>query len=74
MSDYNSENSNKEDKMIVVYDEKGNEKLISVKVWREQILPVHLIDNFDNPDKLYNLIVMSLQDGFYLEILEATEV
>ena len=74
MNDNDSEENNREDKMIVVYDEDGNEKLISRRVWREQVLPDQLKINFDNPDNLYNLIVMSLQDGFYLEILEATEV
>ncbi|NVM18675.1 MAG: hypothetical protein HWN80_13240 [Candidatus Lokiarchaeota archaeon] len=74
MNDKDREEINKEDKMIVVYDEEGNEKLISAEVWREEVLPVHLKINFDNPDNLYNLIVISLQDGFYLEILEATEV
>ena len=74
MNDKDSEEINKEDKMIVVYDEEGNKKLISAEVWRIEVLPVHLKINFDNPDILYDLIVMSLQDGFYLEILEATEV
>jgi len=74
MNDNNSENPNEEDKMIVCYDEDGNERLISVKDWREQVLPDQLKANFDNPDNLYNLIVVSLQDGFYQEILEATEV
>jgi tetratricopeptide (TPR) repeat protein len=74
MNDNNNENSNEEDKMIVCYDEDGNERLISAKNWREQVLPDQLKINFDNPDNLYSLIIMSLQDGFYQDILEATEV
>ena len=74
MNDNNSENPNEEDKKIVCYDEDGNERLISVKDWREQVLPDQLKANFDKPDSLYNLIIITLQDGFYPDILEATEV
>lgn len=56
MNDNNSENLNEEDKMIICYDEDGNEILISIKDWREQVLPDQLKTNFDNPDNLYNLI------------------
>ena len=50
MNDNDSENPNEEDKIIVCYDEDGNERLISTKDWREQVLPDQLKANFDNPD------------------------
>jgi len=73
MNEDRKENDN-DLRKITVYDEDGNELLISVKDWRERVLPDQLKANFNNPDSLYTLIVMSLHDGFYPEILEATEV
>jgi tetratricopeptide (TPR) repeat protein len=58
---------------VRVYDEFGRELQIPVEDWRTNILPAALEKVQDDPDKLYNLILDSLQLRLASDMLAAAE-
>jgi hypothetical protein len=56
-----------------VFDEFGREPFITKEQWRTSVLPGTLKSNWDNPDRLYGVIVGSLNDGFFADVLGAGE-
>jgi tetratricopeptide (TPR) repeat protein len=63
----------KEPELISCFDLEGNPYQISKQEWQLRVLPQMILDEKNNPDKLYDVIVMALHDGFFDDILEATE-
>lgn len=59
--------------LIKVFDEYGRELFITKEQWRTSVLPGTLQSNWNNPDKLYGVIVGSLNDGFHAEVLAAAK-
>lgn len=57
--------------LIRVFDEFGRELLITKEQWRTNVLPGSLRSNWDKPDQLYSIIIGSLNDGFFADVLEA---
>lgn len=66
------ENYNDEEN-IKLYDENGNEMFVPKKDYKEKILPEQFKTNWNNPDELYSVIIMSLRDGFIKEILNPSK-
>jgi tetratricopeptide (TPR) repeat protein len=70
MTENNSINNSE---MIKAFDNQGREFYVTRQDWVKKILP----DNFkkvrNDPDKLYGLLVMCLQDGFIAEIIPQAE-
>ena len=59
--------------LIQVYDKYGRELHITKEKWRTDILPDALKSNWDKPEDLCNLIVQSIDDQFYQDVLPAAE-
>lgn len=57
--------------LIRVFDEFGRELFITKEHWRTKVLPGTIKKNWDNPDQLYSIIVGSLNDGYFADVLEA---
>lgn len=62
----------KDPNLIKVFDAYGRELFITRDEWRKNILPDNLRKSWDNPDSLYQGIVMALQDGFDADVIEAS--
>jgi len=58
---------------IRVYDAYGRERLINREVWRDQILPQNIRNNWHNAEVLYNLLAEALGDGYAGDIVKAAE-
>jgi tetratricopeptide (TPR) repeat protein len=63
------DNLSQRDDMIRMYDNDGNEFFISKSEYRNKILPDTFEKTKDNPDGLYDAIVLTLQDGFFEDCL-----
>lgn len=61
----NTENSEKTEIKIAVYDENGNQYAITQSYWIDNVLPKEFEKVWNKPDDLYSLIVMCLQDEIY---------
>lgn len=59
--------------MIRVYDAYGREMFITKDHWRTSVLPGAIKSNWNDPEKLYGVIVGSFNDGFFADILEAAK-
>lgn len=59
--------------MIKVFDQFGREMLITREEWKEKVLFANLDKVRDDPDGLYGLLVMALQDGFGADIVPYAE-
>lgn len=59
--------------MITVYDHLGRQLEITRDTWRTQVLPGQLDEARDDADELYTIIVSALDDGFFHEVLPASE-
>jgi tetratricopeptide (TPR) repeat protein len=59
--------------LIRVFDEFGRELFITKEHWRTTVLPGTLKKCWDNPDQLYSIIVGSLNDGYFTDVLGAAE-
>ncbi len=57
--------------LIRVYDQYGQELLITKKQWRTDILPGAIKSNRDKPTELYHVIVGALNDGFRSDVIAA---
>jgi tetratricopeptide (TPR) repeat protein len=58
---------------IKVFDAYGREMFMSKDDWRKRVLPGTIKANWDDPDKLYGIIVGSLEDGFFADVLAAAK-
>lgn len=58
------------DNMIRFYDTSGNEMYVTKEKYIETILPHNIQQSWHNSDKLYQLIVMSLTDEIYQEMIK----
>ncbi|UWZ81647.1 tetratricopeptide repeat protein [Occallatibacter riparius] len=59
--------------LIRVFDEFGRELFITKEHWRTSVLPGSLKSDWDYPDRLYDLIAGSLNDGLHADVLAAAE-
>ena len=59
--------------LIQVFDEFGREVFITKEQWRISVLPGSIKSNWNKPDQLYGLIVGTLKDGFFSDVLGAAE-
>jgi tetratricopeptide (TPR) repeat protein len=59
--------------LIRVFDEFGRELFITKEQWRTNVLPGSLQSNWNNPDQLYGIIIGSLNDGFFVDVLDAAK-
>ncbi len=59
--------------LIRLFDKSGGEIYISKEQWRTGSLPASLKAQWEDPEALYSLIVLALQDDFAAEVLEAAE-
>ena len=63
----------KDPNMIRVFDSYGRELFITRQQWRDNVLLGNLKDAWNEPDKLYQLIVSALNDGFHSDVIGASE-
>src|SRR5687768_9075418 len=63
----------KDANLIRVFDGYGRELFLPRETWRTQILPQNIQAAWNDPDKLYGIIVMALNDGFRTDVLTAAE-
>lgn len=56
--------------MIEFYDSTGKKMMVSKKDYLKKVLPSNIKQAWNNADELYNLIVMSLNDGFLKEMIK----
>ena len=70
-SQRSSEDLRKDPNFVQAFNEYGQEVFIEKKKWQSEILPGMIHDRWDKPDELYQLMVGTLQDGFYADIVEA---
>jgi Tetratricopeptide repeat. len=59
--------------MIRVYDAYGREMFIPKQEWRTKVLPGTIKTNWNNPDQLYGVIFVALNDGFFADVLDAAK-
>jgi tetratricopeptide (TPR) repeat protein len=59
--------------MIRVFDGYGREMFITKQQWREDVLPGILKKAWNQPDELYNVIVSTLNDGFWSDVIGAAK-
>jgi len=64
-----SSESDKSGAMIRVFDSFGRELHLTRQQWRDSILPGTLQKSWSNADQLASLIVQSIQDGFFKEMV-----
>ena len=55
------------------FGQAGQVILISKNEWRTRVLPANLQAAWEDREKLYTLLVMALQDGFAVDILDAAK-
>ena len=58
---------------VTVYDTFGRQGSVPREQWRQNILPSNLKQHWDDPEGLYSMIVMALNDEFYSDVLQASE-
>jgi len=68
-----SSNDVEQPEMITVYDKFGRTLLVPKQEWRQNVLPGQIEEAWNDPAALYQAIVMALNDGFYIEVLAASE-
>ena len=61
--------SNVLENAVIAYDKDGNEFAIAKNEYRKSVLPEKFAEVRDDPDKLYDVLVISLHDGFFEECL-----
>jgi tetratricopeptide (TPR) repeat protein len=58
---------------IQLYDSEGQEYFIERDEYRDRVLPDQLRNAQDDPDQLYQAVVLALRDGFFPEAIPAAE-
>jgi tetratricopeptide (TPR) repeat protein len=61
----------KDPNMIRVFDAYGREMFVTKEVWRTKVLPGTIESNWNNADQLAGIIIGSMNDGFFADVLEA---
>jgi tetratricopeptide (TPR) repeat protein len=59
--------------LIRVFDKFGRELFITKEQWRKNVLPGSIQSNWNNPDQLYGIIIGSLNDVFFADVLDAAK-
>jgi tetratricopeptide (TPR) repeat protein len=59
-------------RQIKAYDKYGREVLIAAEQWRQEVLPGRLQQVWDDPQALYQTILVAVQDGFQKDVLDAS--
>ena len=59
--------------MIKVFDAYGREMFITKEVWRTKVLPGTLKSNWNNAEQLAGIVIGSMNDGFFADVLAAAE-
>ncbi len=68
-----SDESSSKQNMVEVYDANGRKFLIPKATLVEKILPGQIKQNWNDPESLYGIILMAIEDGFAEEVIEAAE-
>lgn len=63
----------KDPNMIKVFDAYGREMLVTKEAWRTSVLPGTLKANWDNAEQLAGIVIGSMNDGFFADVLAAAE-
>lgn len=63
----------KDPNLIQVFDAYGREMFITKEAWRKDVLPGTIKLNWNNPDQLAGIVIGSLNDGFFADMLDAAE-
>jgi tetratricopeptide (TPR) repeat protein len=63
----------KDPNMIKVFDAYGREMFITKEAWRTQVLPGTLKSNWNNAEQLAGVVIGSMNDGFFADVLAAAE-
>lgn len=66
-----SEEMKENPNLVQLYDETGREIFVHREVWRQEILPKSIRDNWDDAEKLYRIIIGAIEDGFEADVLDA---
>jgi tetratricopeptide (TPR) repeat protein len=59
--------------MIRVFDSYGREMFITKEKWRTSVLPGTLKSNWNNAEQLAGVVIGSMNDGFFADVLAAAE-
>ena len=68
-----SKSDARDNEKISMYDKDGNEFLITRGEWRKKVLPETIRTAWNNPNDLYDVIELALQDQIFEDILNACE-
>lgn len=63
----------RKDDDILMYDAKGNQYSITRADYVREVIPGKFAEVKNDPDELYGVLVMTLQDGFFAECLQPAE-
>ena len=63
----------KEPDMVRMYDKYGTEVLIPKSEWRNKVLPGTLKEYWNDPQGLYQTVIMAVDDGFAKDVLAASK-
>lgn len=58
---------------VRAFDEFGRQVIVPREEWRTKVIPGMVQEAWDDPDRLYGVILNSLNDGFVAEMTEAAE-
>ncbi len=59
--------------MVRAFDQEGREVMVPREEWRTMVIPGMLKEAWDDADRLYIVIINSLNEGFVAEVAEAAE-
>jgi len=59
--------------LIRFFDQSGAEVFVTKEQWRTSILPASLKSHWEDPEALYGIVVLALQDDFAADVLDAAE-
>lgn len=62
-----------EEQLIDIFDENGQKMQITRTEWKTRVLPDQIKKAWDNPEGLNQIILQSLGDGLFAEVLSACE-
>jgi tetratricopeptide (TPR) repeat protein len=68
-----TEDLRKDPNLIRVFDKYGQELFITRKDWVDNVLTGNLKNAWNHPDKLYDFICEAMHDGFFDEVVKASE-
>ena len=59
---------------IIVYDKFGQQFTLPKAEWQNKVLPEWIKQAWNSPDELNDTIAMTMNDGFFTEVLEASKI